>query len=251
MAREDNKESKGLFGKFFKKLDESLETSRGKTVAETSTPEEKGTKLPSVGVSPSKQLESGTTTYAIRDTKTDKLQKIGVNRMLIPEGVVIEGSIVGECDAQIYGTVNGNITIKGKLELGAPAKVKGTIRAVSSMINGNVEGNVHCDEDVEIGQNSKVVAEITAGQRVIISGVVKGNIKAGALVKLLSTAKVEGDVTVVKNFSIDENAVFNGKCIMGKVEDIKPTGIGNNPAISSGKTPSSGVPGASSQQIKK
>lgn len=221
MGKEEGKESKGFFEKIFKRIDESLESSRGKSQIEEFPKQEKvasgtsGTGTPDKASNISDQ-------HTTRESVINKTQKIGVNRMIIPEGVVIKGSINGECDAQIYGIIDGNITIKGKLELGPSARVKGFIKANSSLINGVVEGNIECDEDVEVGQNSKVNADIVAGQRVMISGVVKGNIKAGALVKLLSTAKVEGDVNVTKNFSIDENAVFNGKCIMGKMEDIKP-----------------------------
>ncbi|MCX8065463.1 MAG: polymer-forming cytoskeletal protein [Candidatus Hydrogenedentes bacterium] len=241
MSKEESKESKGILGKLFKRLDESLETSRSKIVSENTSKQERDTISASLVGSPEKLSSTTTTTSTSRETKIDKTQKIGVSRMVIPEGVFIKGSISGECDAQIYGIVDGDITIKGKLELGPSARVKGLIKAISSSINGTVEGNIECNEDVEIGQNSKVTADIIAGQRVMISGIVKGNIKAGALVKLLSTAKVEGDVTVVKSFSIDENAVFNGKCIMGKIEDIKTV---TNESI---KSPTS----VSSQQVKK
>ncbi len=245
MGREDNKESKGFFGKLFKKIDESLETGRSKISAEGTSTQSKNAESTSVVSSPSKKQEGSTSTvYLSREIRTDKPQKIGANLMVIPDGVEIVGNITGKCDAQIYGKINGDIVIEGKLEIGPSASVKSKIRAVSAYIHGNIEGEIECDEDVEIGEKSRVTADITAVQRVIISGTVKGNIKAGSLVKLLSTAKVDGDITVVKSLSIDENAVFNGRCIRGKPENIKLTPIANS-------TPKSSSQNVSAQQVKK
>ncbi len=229
---EDKKESKGLFGKLrFRQWNEVLQTNRApqdETPKPTVSIGKEETK-PVITPEPIKQTKPE---REIESVNIPKPQKTGLKVMIIPENVYIEGSVRGECDAEIYGKINGNIQIKGNLILGKTAEVKGSIKALSTSIDGTVEGKIESTNDIEFGPNSKVQAELISGQRIIISGRVNGSIYAEVGIKLQQTAKLNGDIITVKWFSVQEGAIFNGKCSMQKIEKQttpqQPTTTPNN-----------------------
>jgi hypothetical protein len=49
--------------------------------------------------------------------------------MVVPEGVVIEGSLMGSADTEIHGRITGDISIEGRLFLGPKAIVSGNVKA--------------------------------------------------------------------------------------------------------------------------
>lgn len=174
---------------------------------------------------------------------THKLQHTGLKVMVIPENVYIEGSIRGECDAEIYGKISGNVEIKGNLILGKSAEVKGSIQARSCSIDGVVEGKIKASNEIEIGTHSKVKADVISGQKVLVSGHVTGNIEAEIGVKLLHTARVDGDIMALKWISMDDGCTFNGKCLMKKPAN---TGTSSTPTSNSSVANAT----ANSQQAK-
>lgn len=97
--------------------------------------------------------------------------------------------------------------------LGKNFHLEGNIKSEGSMrIEGSVEGEVNITGDLVIGESAIVKGEITASS-VHISGKVIGNIKVNSQLKLTSTSHIIGDIQV-KNFIIDEGAVFQGNCSM-------------------------------------
>ncbi|MCA1902980.1 MAG: polymer-forming cytoskeletal protein [Candidatus Hydrogenedens sp.] len=210
---EDKKESKTLFGKLrFRQWNEVLQANR------TPQDETKPQQQPKVETEKSTSAPQTTTpkTGDSENINIPKPTKTGLKVMIIPENVYIEGSVRGECDAEIYGKINGNILVKGNLILGKTAEVKGSIKALSSSIDGIVEGKIESTNDVEIGPNSKIQAELISGQRIVISGQVNGSVQAEIGVKLLQSAKLNGDIIALKWISVQEGAIFNGNCIMKK-----------------------------------
>lgn len=214
---EDKKETKSLFGKLrFRQWNEVLQANRSpqdemkkqKTVAGEE-------EIPVATPEPIKQAKPEEKTESINIPKP---QRTGLNVMIIPENVYIEGSIRGECDAEIYGKINGNIQIRGNLIIGKTAEVKGSIKASSSSIDGTIEGKIESTNDIEFGPNSKVKSELISGQKIIISGRVNGSIYAEVGIKLQPTAKLNGDIIAIKWFSMQEGAIFNGKCSMQRIE---------------------------------
>jgi cytoskeletal protein CcmA (bactofilin family) len=99
---------------------------------------------------------------------------------IIGAGTVIEGDIKSDGDVRIDGTLNGSLSIKGKLVLGS---------------TGMVDGEVTC-------QNGD------------ISGTITGKIKVAELLSLKATSKLMGDITTNK-LSIEPGANFSGSCVMG------------------------------------
>jgi cytoskeletal protein CcmA (bactofilin family) len=86
----------------------------------------------------------------------------------------------------------------------------GTIR-----VDGKVKGDIRTDGDVYIGGTGNVTGNIHA-TNIHLSGTVEGNIHASGMLRILSSAKLYGDIQV-QSFVADEGAVFQGKCSMVEV----------------------------------
>lgn len=111
---------------------------------------------------------------------------------IIGAGTVIEGDIKSDGDVRIDGTLNGSLSIKGKLVVGS---------------TGMVDGEASC-------------------QNADISGIITGKIKVAELLSLKATSKLTGDITTNK-LSIEPGAAFSGSCVMaGTVPNININGQG-------------------------
>ena len=107
---------------------------------------------------------------------------------LISSDVTIEGSVLATHAIRVDGIVNGAVRTKESVIVGSKAVVRGGIKASNLMSAGDVYGDVECPKGkVEISDTGRVFGDITAERLVI-----------------------------------DENAVFQGKCMM--------TGKGAKPA---------------------
>ncbi|MBL7648304.1 MAG: polymer-forming cytoskeletal protein [Candidatus Hydrogenedentes bacterium] len=194
-----NAGKKGLLGRFNSRFNDKLQTSRGQdrqrdVVAETaSIPEVKADDL------------------AMRRAKT--VTSGSAQRMIIPEGVIIEGSLTSSSDTDIGGRIEGNITVEGRLNLGPSALISGNIRAGSCKIEGLVEGKVECTEDLELGPTGRLNADVLAGKRIYLAGQVYGNVTTPGMLRLAATSRVEGDVRT-RSIMVEEGATLNGQCTM-------------------------------------
>ena len=98
---------------------------------------------------------------------------------VIAKNTIIVGEIKSDGDFRIDGTLEGNLTIKGKVIIGAAGVIKGNIEASNADIEGKISGQL------------KVIKTLT--------------VKA--------TANISGDVVVGK-LSIEPGATFNATCVM-------------------------------------
>lgn len=106
---------------------------------------------------------------------------------LIGAGTIIEGDIRSSGDIRIDGTVQGSVSSKAKVVVGA---------------TGVIEGDVN-------GQNSDV------------SGTIKGKTTVVDLLFLKSTSNIIGDIVTGK-LVVEVGATFTGTCNMGPlIKDIK------------------------------
>lgn len=105
----------------------------------------------------------------------------GENRQLnmIVSGTKITGDIETTGDLRIEGQIDGNIVCKGKVVLGQPGVINGTIKCGNCQIEGKFEGKMEVSE----------------------------------LLTLTNTANFKGEMTTMK-LAIDPGAVFNGTCTM-------------------------------------
>ena len=81
-------------------------------------------------------------------------------------------------------------------------------------IDGRFEGKIRSSSELVLGETADVTADIDVG-RISVSGSLKGSVKAGERVELLSKARVFADVTTPV-LKIEEGALFQGSCQMGE-----------------------------------
>lgn len=95
------------------------------------------------------------------------------------------------------------------------AKVIGDLIADSNLrIDGEIIGNISTSSKVVIGENAVIKGNLVC-QEADIEGKVDGKIDVEGLLTLRSNSKVTGDIQTGK-LSIEEGALFLGKCNMGK-----------------------------------
>ena len=85
---------------------------------------------------------------------------------MVGEGMEIYGRIVAHKSIRIDGTIYGNVEIsEGKknitIAVGAQGKVFGDVKAYRVLIGGLVEGNVYAAERVELHGVANVMGDIT------------------------------------------------------------------------------------------
>ncbi len=97
--------------------------------------------------------------------------------------------------------IGGNTTFTGNID------ADGTVR-----IDGRLIGDVKVTGDCYIGNDAVIQGNIEASN-VNLSGTVEGNILAKGILKILSTAKLYGNIKI-NSFIADEGALFQGKCEM-------------------------------------
>lgn len=202
---------KGFFGRFNARLNDALQQGRAaerprEGEAHSSAPAAANTPAPASSGAP--HADAHGDDLALRKAKT-----MGVGRMVVPEGVVIEGSLTGSADTEIHGRITGDISIDGRIYLGPKAIVSGNVKATACQIEGNVEGKVECSDEVQLGASGRLHADVLAGKRIFLAGQVYGNVATPGVLKLASTCRVDGDVRA-RNLTMDEGAALNGKCIM-------------------------------------
>lgn len=105
---------------------------------------------------------------------------------------------------------NGNIETKGTLK-----------------VDGKLNGDLKVNGEVFIGNSALVIGNICANE-VYLSGTVEGNIIAEGGLKILSTAKLLGDIQV-GSFISEKGGLFIGKCSMLENMSQYPQNASNTP----------------------
>ncbi|GMW00210.1 MAG: hypothetical protein AMXMBFR84_13480 [Candidatus Hydrogenedentota bacterium] len=186
----------GLFSRMGAAFQDAIQSSRG--TGRTRSPAEEGGNDPEVTADD----------LAIRRARTIKLQ-----RMVVPEGVIIQGNLMSGSETEIAGKIEGDVTVDGRLYLGASALVTGNVRAGSCKIEGLVEGKVECSQELELGRTARLNAEAMAGKQVVIGGKIFGDVTTGGTLRLVAGASLQGNIRA-RRIVIEEGALFNGTCAM-------------------------------------
>ncbi len=97
----------------------------------------------------------------------------------ITAGTIIKGDIQANGDFRLDGSLEGNMTLSGKLVIGE---------------HGHINGNVVC-------QNANVL------------GSIDGNLSVKELLALYASARIKGDI-VANKLAIESGAYFTGTCHM-------------------------------------
>lgn len=101
--------------------------------------------------------------------------------------------------------------------IGADMVVEGNIRAKDTIrVEGYVTGNVETEGALIISATGKVKGNVQ-GSSVVIGGILEGDLSSNGKTEVISTGKVIGNMHT-KSLIVDENAVFQGQCIMNADE---------------------------------
>lgn len=90
-------------------------------------------------------------------------------------------------------TISGNIECKGHLR-----------------IAGTIIGDLKVEGDLIIGDSAEIIGNVSANN-ITVGGIVEGNITSTGILKILSTAELNGDINVRGLIAV-EGGVFTGKC---------------------------------------
>jgi cytoskeletal protein CcmA (bactofilin family) len=145
---------------------------------------------------------------AIRRAKT-----VSPHHMIVPEGVIISGSLTSGAETEICGRVDGDVIVDGRLYLGATALISGNVRAASCKVEGLVEGRMECSQEIELGRTGRLNADAVAGKKISVAGQVFGNVATGGILRLVATGRIEGNIQA-RQLVIEEGSLFNGECAM-------------------------------------
>jgi len=147
------------------------------------------------------------------DLALRRARNVSTQRMIIPEGVIIEGSLTSGSETDINGHIDGDVTVEGFLNLGGSALIAGNVRARRCTIEGAVDGKMDCAEEIVLAQSGRLNSDVIAGKQLTIAGEINGNVQCSGLLRLEATGKVTGNIRARKMI-IEEGAVLNGKCSM-------------------------------------
>lgn len=102
--------------------------------------------------------------------------------------------------------------------IGPGTKFEGNIEAIGIVrVDGSFKGNIITKGDVIIGDNGNVVGTVSA-RNMVVAGITNANINCSEKLEIKSQGKLNGDIEV-KSIIIEENAIFNGKCLMRTQKD--------------------------------
>lgn len=78
-----------------------------------------------------------------------KAVKVGADGLTtIAQGTTVTGTVIVEGNLRLDGTVDGNISCKGKLVIGPQGKIKGDITCDAAVLHGMLQGDIHVTEEL-------------------------------------------------------------------------------------------------------
>lgn len=95
--------------------------------------------------------------------------------------------------------------------IGAHTVFEGNLESEGGVrVDGKLKGDLKIGGDISIGADAKIVGNIYA-RNVVLAGSVDGNIYADGMLRLLSKARLRGNVQAY-GLVADEGGIFHGKC---------------------------------------
>lgn len=89
---------------------------------------------------------------------------------LIGAGTNIEGEVTSEGDIRIDGTIRGTVSSKAKVVIGSTGVVEGNIFSENADISGSVKGNIEVAELLFLKKSSRVDGDIVTSKLVVEAG---------------------------------------------------------------------------------
>lgn len=113
-----------------------------------------------------------------------------------------------QINAKISSVIGSDMEVEGNISAKEPVRVE-----------GKVTGDVASEGVLIISAGGSVKGNVK-GSSIIIGGSLEGDLCSGGRTEVASTGKVIGNIRT-KSLIVDENAVFQGQCIMN-AEGLAP-----------------------------
>lgn len=121
----------------------------------------------------------------------------------------LKGDIQTEDSIEIMGTIEGNVSCKGKVVVGG--SVTGNVEAGELYANNaRIQGDILSEGSVKIGVGSVIIGSVT-GDSAVIAGAINGDIDVQGPVIVDSTAVIMGNIKS-RTVQINNGAVIEGFC---------------------------------------
>jgi cytoskeletal protein CcmA (bactofilin family) len=88
----------------------------------------------------------------------------------IAKGVKTKGELNCTNDLRYDGFLEGTLNVQAKLVLGAESHVKGTVYAINADISGTIEGNIEIKETLTMRASAKIIGDIKTNKIIIEHG---------------------------------------------------------------------------------
>lgn len=112
----------------------------------------------------------------------------------------------------------------GDLEtiIGPGVKLEGSFSGQENIvIKGQVKGNLSTTSDLRIEEGAAVeLKSDSSAKNLYLAGELRGNIRVEERAILGTSAQLLGDL-ICKTLSVQEGAIFNGRCVMGEGANIQ------------------------------
>ncbi|MDD3738834.1 MAG: polymer-forming cytoskeletal protein [Lentimicrobiaceae bacterium] len=108
-----------------------------------------------------------------KNTNTNEAEDRTLQSMnLVGKDTVIEGEIRTKGDLRIDGKINGEINSNGKVIVGVSGSIKGALNCRNAEILGTIEGNVSIEELINLRSTSVIEGDIFTNKLAIENGAI-------------------------------------------------------------------------------
>jgi len=201
--------------------EESVDTTEGEALTDTSTELEETTEEDNVD----KELLEALLTNETDALEEEKSQEIAValgeeeiedqdtvnadEITVIAKSTVLSGNLSTDGSLEVIGTIKGDIDCKGKLSV--IGKVNGNCSAAEVYIGAKrFEGAISSEGNVRIGLGTVIIGDVL-GTQCYIAGAVKGDVDINGPVVIDSSAVIKGNIKAA-SIQINNGAVIDGFC---------------------------------------
>ena len=97
---------------------------------------------------------------------------------VIGSGTVVSGHVRGQGSLEIFGRVEGDVTVTGHVSVGASGRVRGNINCAQLTVAGQVQGDLRGSEVVLVERGARVVGDIASPRIGVAPGaLVRGHVQ--------------------------------------------------------------------------
>lgn len=111
---------------------------------------------------------------------------------IIGPSVHVEGNFVGQGDVIVEGSVTGTLKTTRNLRVGENAVIQADIQAQTALVSGHVEGQLTIKDKIELTSTARIKGDIRAGEISIDSGaIIHGRCECG---EKIESTKATGEM---------------------------------------------------------